>query len=249
VTNNNDNNNNDNDDDDDFDISLLNQQQCLPKYWTLPMLANFSRHTLDPQSTEFNFVVDKFIQSWTNLLRNQMPTPNVATSPMTVPPPSPSLLVRPTTNPHTIYMKHFRPNQPPTNNNMVPVTNQPPPPLSNHGFSLPYSIPVGMNTMVPPPLPPPPTPPTAPPTFPLYPQQMYQPLNPYVQARAPAPLPTNNTAPHHRRSRTINYGHGAPKIIQIERIQNQRWYKQYSAHVCEFRQKLGKQTERWLFHG
>jgi len=52
-----------------------------------------------------------------------------------------------------------------------------------------------------------------------------------------------------RRSRSVNHGNEIPKIIQIERIQNQRWFKQYSAHDCEFRQKLGKQTEQWLFHG
>ena len=40
-----------------------------------------------------------------------------------------------------------------------------------------------------------------------------------------------------------------PQIKSIERIQNQRWYKQYAAHQCEFRQKLGKQTQQWLFHG
>ena len=48
---------------------------------------------------------------------------------------------------------------------------------------------------------------------------------------------------------TINPLNGLPTIIQVERIQNLRWYKQYSAHECEFRQKLGRQTQKWLFHG
>ena len=40
-----------------------------------------------------------------------------------------------------------------------------------------------------------------------------------------------------------------PQIQSVERIQNQRWFKQYKAHEHEFKQKLGKQTQEWLFHG
>jgi hypothetical protein len=79
---------------------------------------------------------------------------------------------------------------------------------------------------------------------------MYPAMGPYVHTRAPTPMPTNNAVlPPSRRPRAVNPGNGLAKIIQIERIQNQRWYKQYSAHECEFRQKLGKQAEQWLFHG
>ena len=39
------------------------------------------------------------------------------------------------------------------------------------------------------------------------------------------------------------------KIIKIERIQNQRWYKQYSAHSEDFRTRLQQDTEKRLYHG
>lgn len=39
------------------------------------------------------------------------------------------------------------------------------------------------------------------------------------------------------------------KIIQIERIQNERWYMQYLAHVRDFRKRLNKDTEKRLYHG
>ncbi|CAF3477733.1 unnamed protein product [Rotaria sp. Silwood1] len=38
-------------------------------------------------------------------------------------------------------------------------------------------------------------------------------------------------------------------IIQIERIQNRRWYRQYDAHKEDFIERYGQSTERWLFHG
>jgi len=80
----------------------VNQQQCLPKYWTLPMLTNFTRHTLDSQSTEYKFVADKFNQSWTNY-RNKFPTPVPAPASSSMPlrplPPSPAVHI-PSTNNH-----------------------------------------------------------------------------------------------------------------------------------------------------
>ncbi|CAF0974533.1 unnamed protein product, partial [Didymodactylos carnosus] len=39
------------------------------------------------------------------------------------------------------------------------------------------------------------------------------------------------------------------KIINIDRIQNRRWFKQYQAHAEDFTSKLNKDTEKWLFHG
>jgi hypothetical protein len=78
---------------------------------------------------------------------------------------------------------------------------------------------------------------------------MYPPSNPYTRSRSLHRLRVNNPTLPTRHTRNCNHISNLPKIIQIERIQNQRWYKQYSAHECEFRQKLGKQTEQWLFHG
>ncbi|CAF0857782.1 unnamed protein product [Adineta steineri] len=39
------------------------------------------------------------------------------------------------------------------------------------------------------------------------------------------------------------------EIVQIERIQNRRWYRQYDAHRDDFIERYGKSTEQWLFHG
>jgi len=39
------------------------------------------------------------------------------------------------------------------------------------------------------------------------------------------------------------------QIIKVERIQNQRWYKQYLVHSEDFRTRLGKDTEKRLYHG
>ncbi len=38
-------------------------------------------------------------------------------------------------------------------------------------------------------------------------------------------------------------------IIQIERIQNERWFLQYLAHSQEFQKRLNTDTERHLYHG
>ncbi|CAF1007839.1 unnamed protein product [Adineta ricciae] len=38
-------------------------------------------------------------------------------------------------------------------------------------------------------------------------------------------------------------------IVKIERIQNERWYKQYAAHRDEFTQRYAQPDERLLFHG
>ncbi len=228
----------------------MNQQQCLPKYWTLPMLTNFTRHTLDSQSTEYKFVADKFHQSWTNY-RNPFPNPAPAPPSHSMPvrplPPAPSAHI-PSTNNHppssfpSGVLQRFAPIPLPVSNNNGAPINQPPPP-SSHGFgNMPYSMLSGTNPSVQPPPPIPPLP------GPFLPQQIY---------RSPAlysPASVSNQFLNHplvraRRSRSVNHGNQIPKIIQIERIQNQRWFKQYSAHDCEFRQKLGKQTEQWLFHG
>lgn len=39
------------------------------------------------------------------------------------------------------------------------------------------------------------------------------------------------------------------EIIRVERIQNERWYKQYLAHNHDFRKRLNADTERRLYHG
>ncbi|CAF4714682.1 unnamed protein product, partial [Rotaria sp. Silwood1] len=39
------------------------------------------------------------------------------------------------------------------------------------------------------------------------------------------------------------------QIIKIERIQNERWYKQYAAHRDEYKQRYRQLDERLLFHG
>ncbi|CAF3645504.1 unnamed protein product [Rotaria sordida] len=39
------------------------------------------------------------------------------------------------------------------------------------------------------------------------------------------------------------------QIIKIERIQNERWYKQYAAHRDEYKKRYGQLDERLLFHG
>lgn len=39
------------------------------------------------------------------------------------------------------------------------------------------------------------------------------------------------------------------EIIQIERIQNERWYVQYLAHYKDFKRRLNSDTERRLYHG
>ncbi len=246
---------------------MLNQQQCLPKYWALPMINNFSRHTLNPQSTEYIFVADKFYQSWANF-KNQNPVPAPLPPPVMgipppppLPPPPPSVPVPPTNNlPHyllpTALLSRMPTMYPSTNNNNNGSTgNQPlpPPPPPNHTFGpIPLSMPLATNTMVQtgpiPSIPLPPAPPPPPPSQ-YYPQPTYRPTISYTRSRAPPQFPPNNVAVRTRQPRNTNPITNMPQIIQIERVQNQRWYKQYSAHECEFRQKLGKQTEQWLFHG
>ncbi|CAF2757652.1 unnamed protein product [Rotaria sp. Silwood2] len=268
TTNNNNNNNNNNDDDDfDFDLLLLDQQQFLPKYWALPMLTNFSRHVLHPQSTEYKFVGERFNQSWTKL-KNQHPTPvPIAVPPsMSVrptlpppppPPPPPSSVFLPlTNNPSSVrlppgLLQQFGPMQIPINNNNVPPTNQQP--ANNIFGSLSYSVPLVTNTMVLSPQPqpqsqsqralPPPT------SLPFLSHQIYQSNSSYAHPAGPNSFTINVPKVSSRSFRATTHDNGIPNILQIERIQNQRWYKQYSAHECEFRQKLGKQTEQWLFHG
>jgi hypothetical protein len=39
------------------------------------------------------------------------------------------------------------------------------------------------------------------------------------------------------------------QIIQIERIQNERWYMQYLAHHRDFKKRLNTDTEKRLYHG
>jgi len=39
------------------------------------------------------------------------------------------------------------------------------------------------------------------------------------------------------------------QIIQIERIQNERWFLQYLVHCREFKERLGTNTEINLYHG
>lgn len=39
------------------------------------------------------------------------------------------------------------------------------------------------------------------------------------------------------------------EVVKLELIWNERWYKQYHIHAQDFYQRLGKRTERQLFHG
>jgi hypothetical protein len=39
------------------------------------------------------------------------------------------------------------------------------------------------------------------------------------------------------------------QIIRIERIQNERWYRQYLAHSQDFKKRLNTDTEKRLYHG
>jgi hypothetical protein len=39
------------------------------------------------------------------------------------------------------------------------------------------------------------------------------------------------------------------QIIQIERIQNKRWFIQYLAHSRDFKRRLKNDTEKRLYHG
>jgi hypothetical protein len=235
-----------------MDIILLNQQQCLPKYWTLPMLTNFSRHAINPQSTEYKFVADKFNQSWANY-KNQTPVPAPPFVLTITPPLPPSVVVPSTNNLPSFYppalLQRIAAMQPSINNNNNGSTINQPPPNHNYG-NMPYPMSLGANTMVQPASLPPfgPPPPPAPPGS-YIPQPILQPSVPRRRLRPVYRLPMNNTIAPTRPPTTGNQVNSPPTILQIERIQNQRWYKQYSAHECEFRQKLGKQTEQWLFHG
>jgi hypothetical protein len=46
----------------------------------------------------------------------------------------------------------------------------------------------------------------------------------------------------------INYGY-QPRIIRIERLQNERWFHQYQIHKREFDRRLQQDTEQRLYHG
>ncbi|CAF4161771.1 unnamed protein product, partial [Adineta steineri] len=39
------------------------------------------------------------------------------------------------------------------------------------------------------------------------------------------------------------------RIIRIERVQNERWFRQYQIHKSEFYRRLQQDTEQRLFHG
>lgn len=39
------------------------------------------------------------------------------------------------------------------------------------------------------------------------------------------------------------------QIVRIERIQNERWYKQYLIHRHDLRHRLQLDTEKLLYHG
>lgn len=211
------------------------------------MLTNFSRHPLNPQSTEYKFVADKFNKSWGN--GNNLPPFGPP------PPPVLSMSTAPLPPPNNVPVNPFGPlvfpqigpmPAPAHNNNITgPTMNppmpplQPPPSLAHmlgpimHRYPLPPGILSTASLPVqPPPLPPPPPPP-----------QPHRAGIVHRRVRRPLPFPVNNPTGATNPMGTM------PQIIQIERVQNQRWYKQYSAHECEFRQKLGKQTEQWLFHG
>ena len=258
----------------------MNNQECLPQYWTLPMLTNFARHTLHPNSVEYIFVSDKFFQSWADL-KNQpfSPAPNSLQPRTILPVPVPS-----TNNPPSApflpgSLQGFNPGQVLINNstNNRHMINQS---SSNLGLgSSTYSNSPGTNALVIPPLSPPSlansvhrpvnhstlsthfgfyslghsiSPVSAhplPPPVSSLSQQMPGSNMYHGVPRIAPPLPRNTLATQFRRTKSVAHNNDIPQIIQIERIQNQRWYKQYSAHECEFRQKLGKQTEQWLFHG
>lgn len=39
------------------------------------------------------------------------------------------------------------------------------------------------------------------------------------------------------------------RMIRIERIQNERWHKQYIVHRDDFNKRLSMNTEKFLYHG
>ncbi|CAF4784108.1 unnamed protein product [Rotaria sp. Silwood2] len=41
----------------------------------------------------------------------------------------------------------------------------------------------------------------------------------------------------------------SPTIVRLERIQNERWYKQYKVHEDDFHKRLNKDTVGTLYHG
>jgi hypothetical protein len=50
----------------------------------------------------------------------------------------------------------------------------------------------------------------------------------------------------HQTMFNLNY---QPRVIRIERIQNERWFHQYEIHKKEFRRRLQQDTEQRLYHG
>ena len=219
------------------------------------MLSNFSRHALDPQSTEYEFVQKKFFESWPTA-REQVP----ASVPPPLPPIPQGIGIRPPRVPPIGSLGLPTPPQPPASLRWPAQSNsqsfhtpslagqramaQPPHsyptaifnnprPMNNNQVNVGQTLPYGGPILVPP-------------------GAQFQ-LNYHAQNTNPASHASLQqrirAARRPRAGFDLDTDASAPKIIQIERIQNQRWFKQYSAHECEFRQKLGRHTQRWLFHG
>lgn len=268
------------------------------------MLTNFSRHTLDPQSTEYKFVAEKFNHSLEQLKKHPtMRTPVPRLAPATPPVQVPHLPPLPPPSGSVSTQSFLSRHMPPQSFPFGPLTTQPfslgppsappitpGPPPSVQAFVSMMNNPVssGFQQITPHQVGPIQTStnnnvpsstsvqtlsnPTVgnlpiPSTLPSHPtaSSLAHPSNSLSHAASQihrrrryisqshtghhAALPANNTVFSFQPPPTNTPAMSLPKIIQIERIQNQRWYKQYAAHECEFRLKLGKSTEQWLFHG
>ena len=273
------------------------------------MLDNVARHLVDPQSTEYKFVADRFHQNWASVIDpfnfigpagaslkaasavtysggpsmqisfSSSNAPQLIQNQPGVPPPPPQiggaqpagLLPFPMWPPLGGQLP-----PPPPPQIQPPPSSQlqlPPPPQQPVLFS-PSVLLRGASTAVQlrPPLP---TPQMQPVNRPVNLPLQTNPNNPSLAIQMPAtqsqqpsmplssyrrrvarhhraynvPMPFPQIPPGHNTQPIGNLPQGVPTIIQIERIQNQRWYKQYLAHECEFRQKLRRDTQKWLFHG
>lgn len=261
------------------------------------MMDNVARHLVDPQSTEYKFVADRFHQNWTSVndpfsligptvatlqaastrtytsgpsvqisfpssnvpqpIQNQpgVPPPQIGPAqsagllpfPMWPPlrgqlPPPPAHLQPPL--PAHLHVVRFSPSirVPPTSVQFGPPLPTPPMQPTNRPVSSPLQTnPINPSLAI--------QMPTAKPQQPVMPPSSYRRRQARYHRPYNAPMPLPNIPPGQNTQPIGNLSHGVPNIIQIERIQNQRWYKQYLAHECEFRQKLRRDTQKWLFHG
>ncbi|CAF0761828.1 unnamed protein product [Didymodactylos carnosus] len=222
------------DDEANLQLTLIGQK-ILPKYWDRSTMENFSKIIVSKGSTEYLFVLGKFQETMVELYQNTIDDdgsgrgvggaminnvqPTSVNAPML-------------TNNGGIFatnanVMNVNP-QPFFLNNTTPNFNVQPTGMAINPFGSqfvanfkPIPRPRGRNRIM-------------------------------SNQRPPVPAHVNNMVLNgpHPAMMNVN-GHKMPytQILQIERIQNQRWFKQYSAHQEEFLQRLGATTETWLFHG